>query len=77
VVGRGHLRERTAEGENDEGECDEYGMTFALDSGVPIIETGHALSENIGLRNFAERLRTDLPDIEVQFFADTSPFVYM
>lgn len=59
------------------GECDEYGMTFALDSGVPMIETGHALSENVGLENFAARLMADFPSLAVRFFADTCPFVYM
>jgi len=57
------------------GECDEYAMTFANDAGVPMIETGHAISENIGLKNFAARLRTEFPGLAVEFFGDTCPYV--
>ncbi|MBT3376719.1 MAG: hypothetical protein HN742_42425 [Lentisphaerae bacterium] len=53
------------------GEVDEYGLTFALDAGVPIIETGHALSENIGLENFAHRLDAEFAEVPVHFFSDT------
>jgi len=53
------------------GEVDEYGLTFALDAGVPIIETGHALSENIGLQNFAKRLDAEFADSPVHFFGNT------
>jgi len=56
------------------GEADEYGMTFANDCGVPLIETGHSVSENFGLKNFAKRLRREFPGLKVVFFADTRPF---
>jgi len=58
------------------GEADEYGMTFALDSGVPLIETGHALSENIGLQHFSARLAAQFEDVRVEFFPDTCAYVY-
>jgi len=50
------------------GECDECGMIFALDAGVPIIETGHSISENIGLRNFTKRLRKQFPKVPFIFY---------
>jgi len=58
------------------GEADEYGFTFANDVGVPLIETGHALSENIGIRNFTDRVRNDFPALKVVFFEKTVPFEY-
>ena len=58
------------------GECDEYGMTFALDAGVPVIETGHSVSENIGLEHFARTLTAEFPDLPVSFYPDTRCFEY-
>jgi len=58
------------------GECDEYGFTFAVDAGVPMIETGHSLSENPGLRGFADRLHGDQPGLPVVFFPETRAFTY-
>ena len=56
------------------GECDEYGMTLANDSGVPMIETGHAVSETIGLVTFRDRLANAFPDIRFEVFEDTRPY---
>ncbi|MBN1674981.1 MAG: Nif3-like dinuclear metal center hexameric protein [Kiritimatiellae bacterium] len=56
------------------GECDEYGMTFPVDAGVPIIETGHAVSENIGLRHFTTRLKKAFPDVPFVFYPKTVAF---
>ena len=56
------------------GEADEYGFTFANDAGVPMIETGHSVSENIGVKNFGERLRQDFPALKTAFFEPTRPF---
>ena len=58
------------------GECDEYGMVFALDAGVPIVETGHSVSENIGLEHFAATLSAEFPDLPVSFYPDTRCFDY-
>jgi putative NIF3 family GTP cyclohydrolase 1 type 2 len=49
------------------GETDEYAMRFAEDAGLALIETGHAASENIGLRHFAQMLGEAFPDIRVVF----------
>lgn len=56
------------------GEADEYGFTFANDAGVPMIETGHSISENIGMKNFGERLSEELPGLRTVFFEATRPF---
>jgi putative NIF3 family GTP cyclohydrolase 1 type 2 len=50
------------------GESDAYGMLFATESGVPMIETSHAVSENFGMRHFTDTLRQNLPDIRIEFF---------
>jgi len=42
------------------GESDSYGMRFVEEIGIPVIETSHELSENEGLRVFADRLKRDL-----------------
>lgn len=49
------------------GECDEYAMRYALDAGVPMIETSHAGSENPGLKHFAEHLSRTFPDLNVVY----------
>ena len=59
------------------GEADEYGFTFANDAGVPMIETGHSVSENLGVANFAERLRQDFPGLRTAFFEPTRPFRFV
>lgn len=62
------------------GEADEYGFTFASDAGVPMIETGHSLSENLGMKNFSERLRRDSSDssgLRIEFFEATRAFRYV
>lgn len=54
------------------GESDEYGMRFAVDSGLELIETGHSLSESFGLRHFAQELGQAHPDLPV-VFCDNGP----
>ena len=49
------------------GECDNYGFRFAVESGVPIIETSHDISEDPGVEDFAEWLKTEYPEVEVKF----------
>jgi putative NIF3 family GTP cyclohydrolase 1 type 2 len=56
------------------GECDEYGFSFARDASVPMIETGHALSENIGIKLFSERLRKTFPTLAVHFHPGSPAF---
>jgi len=56
------------------GEADEYGFTFANDAGVPMIETGHSVSENIGIKHFAQMLRDEFPGLRTVYFDDTRAF---
>jgi putative NIF3 family GTP cyclohydrolase 1 type 2 len=49
------------------GESDNYGMRFALEAGIPMIETSHEVSENPGLRAFAADLAQALP-VPVSFY---------
>ncbi len=56
------------------GETDEYAMFFALDAGISLIETGHSVSENIGLRNFAEILKREFPKMKIAFFECKRPW---
>ncbi len=59
------------------GESDEYGFTFANDAGVPMIETGHSVSENPGMKHFGDMLRARWPDIKTVFFENTRPFQHV
>jgi putative NIF3 family GTP cyclohydrolase 1 type 2 len=56
------------------GETDDYGMRFAIDAGVPMIETSHATSENPGLEHFARDLKQQFPDLKVLFYANPPPW---
>lgn len=56
------------------GESDNYGMHFARDSGVPLIETSHEVSENPGLAQFAQELQTMLPNVPVHFYENPMPW---
>ncbi|MFC5651215.1 Nif3-like dinuclear metal center hexameric protein [Paenibacillus solisilvae] len=49
------------------GETDNYGFRFALGAGIDMIETSHEISENPGLRRFAQLLADELEGIEVRF----------
>ena len=50
------------------GESDNYGFRFAVESGIPMIETSHDLSENPGLKIFTELLSASFPDVSFQFY---------
>ena len=56
------------------GETDEYAMYYARDAGVCMIETGHSLSENIGLRRFVGTLRQRYPEVKVVFHECSKPW---
>lgn len=58
------------------GEADEYGFTFAADAGIPLIETGHFVSESLGMTHFARRLAQDFPGLKTIGYADRRPFEY-
>ncbi len=49
------------------GESDNYGFRFALESGIPMIETSHELSENDGLVVFTELLARAFPEVSFHF----------
>ncbi len=49
------------------GESDEYAMRMVRDCRVPLIETGHAVSEEPGLEYFAGYLAEQFPDLRVVF----------
>ena len=50
------------------GESDNYGFRFAAESGIPMIETSHELSENPGIRNFTEILSRTFPNVQFSFY---------
>jgi putative NIF3 family GTP cyclohydrolase 1 type 2 len=50
------------------GETDEYALQFCIDGDIPLIETSHAVSEEPGVRVFADRLAADLKPLPVTFF---------
>jgi len=56
------------------GETDEYAMYCALDTDVTIIETGHSVSENIGLRKFVEILKQRYSETKIVFFECKRPW---
>lgn len=58
------------------GETENYAMRFARDSGIDMIETGHELSENPGLRHFADMLAASFPQLEVIFYENPQSFIY-
>ncbi|MBC7288889.1 MAG: Nif3-like dinuclear metal center hexameric protein [Armatimonadetes bacterium] len=55
------------------GECIDYSVRIAVDSGVGLIETSHVASENPGMRNLA-RLLDDVP---VEFIDAGQPWVHL
>lgn len=56
------------------GESDEYGFIFSSECGIPMIETSHVISENMGLRHFARMLDGKFPQIEVEFYQNQCPW---
>lgn len=56
------------------GETDEYAMCYALDADVNVIETGHSISENIGLKKFVEILKQHYPETRISFFECKRPW---
>jgi putative NIF3 family GTP cyclohydrolase 1 type 2 len=50
------------------GESDSYGFRFAAEAGIPMIETGHEISENPGLRQFTQFLTQHFPSVDFTFY---------
>lgn len=58
------------------GETENYAMHYAKDSGLDMIETGHELSENPGLRHFCDMFRQAFPQLDVFFYENPQAFQY-
>jgi len=56
------------------GETDELMMHYAIDAGVPLIETSHQLSEEIGMRYYAGQVKHRFPDLRVVTFLQGRPY---
>ena len=56
------------------GKTDDHGFRFSAECGVPMIETSHEVSENPGLRHFAEMLDDAFPDLQVSFYENSCPW---
>ena len=50
------------------GEGDNYGARFAVESGIPMIETDHEVSENPGLAHFTRMLAEEFPGVPFHFY---------
>jgi len=50
------------------GETDNYGFRFSAECGIPMIETGHEISENEGLKHFCEMLQTRFESLDILFY---------
>ncbi len=59
------------------GEADEYAQFYAKESKLNLIITGHALSENIGLKVMTRFLKKQFTDIPVVFFENKLPGKYI
>jgi len=58
------------------GETDEYAMYYILDADVDMIETGHSVSENIGLKRFVGKLQEDYPETKIVFYECEKPWQF-
>jgi putative NIF3 family GTP cyclohydrolase 1 type 2 len=56
------------------GEMDEAFMHFATDAGLALIETSHQLSEEIGMRCYADCLRRLYPRLRVRTYLPGRPY---
>jgi putative NIF3 family GTP cyclohydrolase 1 type 2 len=56
------------------GEMDEMAMHYVIESGLAAIETGHAVSEEPGLRRLCEDLRGAFPGVRIVFHPTEQPW---
>ena len=56
------------------GETDNYGIRFAVESGIELIETSHEISENKGLELFTAMLQKEFPEIKIDFYENKIPY---
>lgn len=59
------------------GESDSYGFRFAVECGVPMIETSHEASEIPGLRRFTNLLAEEHPSVNFTFYDNGSAWRWM
>jgi len=59
------------------GETDEYAIRYALDAGIAVVETTHPSSENPGLKQFADDLKRDFPNVKVYFYDVENKWIYI
>jgi putative NIF3 family GTP cyclohydrolase 1 type 2 len=52
------------------GETDNYGFRFCTELGIDVIETSHEVSENGGLRKFADAMRERFGGLRVEFIEE-------
>ena len=57
------------------GETNDFAQRFAVDSGIALIETCHSASEEPGLRNLADDLKSRFDGVEVVFHKEVVPWV--
>ena len=57
------------------GETNDFAQRFAVDSGIALIETCHSASEEPGLRNLADDLKSRFDSVEVAFHKEAIPWV--
>ena len=50
------------------GETDNYGFRFSAECSIPMIETGHEISENPGLEHFSQMLQERIPELDVRYY---------
>jgi putative NIF3 family GTP cyclohydrolase 1 type 2 len=58
------------------GEVIDYTIRHALELGLALIETSHVGSENYGLKNLADLLQRQFPDLRVIFFDSGTPWLW-
>jgi putative NIF3 family GTP cyclohydrolase 1 type 2 len=56
------------------GESDCYGFIFASDAGIIVIETSHEVSENFGIKVFAERMQAEV-NVPVTYYANPRAWI--
>ena len=59
------------------GESDNYGLRFAQECGISMIETSHEISENNGLRKFAAIIADEFPGLDVEFYENSCVWTMM
>ena len=59
------------------GEMLDYTIRAAIEYDLCVIETAHGASENPGIRNFAQILQAEFPQVKVMFIDSGTPWTYI